>query len=262
MFEPVCEEHALRCASRWRRAPRAIALAGVALVGATASGCVQESLPCLLRLEEGDVVITEIRGPQTGRDTRGEWFELHNATDEPLDLAGLRGFLRPLEGSAVDGDLALTFLVRESLPVAPGGYVVLGTLPFDATKHPEVDYSVNLDFVFESSVVEYETNNGDIIQIPPPEGENLDPKQLFANARLALFACNRLIDDFRYVQLPSCGTLSYDGSVAADADDNDDLSRWCADATGSEWCTGEASTTLPLPWGAPGSGGEANRPCP
>lgn len=227
-----------------------------------ASGCVREPLPCRLELEEGDVVITELRGPQDGRDTRGEWFELHNTTDEPLDLEGLRGFLRPLEGSAVDGEVALTFLVRQSLPVDAGGYVVVGTLPLDPAKHPEVDYSANLDFVLESSVVEYETQNGDVILVEPPAGENLDPKELFQNARLALFACDRLIDDFRYVQLPSCGTLSYDGSVAPDGDDNDDLARWCSDATSSEWCTGDASATLPLPWGAPGSGGEANRPCP
>jgi hypothetical protein len=261
LFVPVrFDDPAVSRASRRRRAPWAIALAGC--VGAGASGCVQEPLPCLVKLEEGDVVITEIRGPQDGRDTRGEWFELHNATDERLDLYGLRGFLRPLEGSAVDGELALTFLVRESLPVEPGGSVVLGTLPFDALKRPEVDYSVNLDFVLESSVVDYETNTGDIIQIVPPAGVNVDPKELFANAQLALFACDRLIDDLRYVQLPSCGTLAYDGSLAPSGDDNDDLSHWCADATAPEWCTGEADDTLPVPWGAPGSGGEANRPCP
>jgi hypothetical protein len=260
LLEPVRDEPCLRRASRWSRAAGAIALAGAVV---SAGGCVQDPLPCQLRLEEGDVVITEIRGPQAdGLDTRGEWFELHNTTDERIDLEGLRGTLRPLEGSAVAGELALTFLVREPLPVEPGGYVVLGTLPLDAGKHPEVDYSVNLDFVTEPPTVVAETPNGDVVELEPPEGENLDPKPLFANASLELYACDRLVDRFGYLELPACGTLALDGRLVPDADDNDDLSRWCADTTEPQWCTDEAGAMSPLPWGAPGSGGEANRPCP
>jgi hypothetical protein len=109
LFEPVSDERALGRASRWRRAPRAIALAGL---GAAASGCVYAPAACLSNLEEGEIVITEIRGPQDPDDTRGQWFELFNATDRRLDLAGLRGTMRPLEGSPVDGELELVFIVR------------------------------------------------------------------------------------------------------------------------------------------------------
>jgi len=248
LFEPVCDEHALRRASRWRRAARAIALVG----GAGASGCVHEPLPCLSDLEAGELVITELRGPQDPDDTRGQWIELFNATDRELDLAGLRGTIRPLDGSPVDGDLSLTFLVREPLPVAPGGYVVLGTLPLDEARRPELDYSFNADFRREPP--EIEEASGGVVTLPPDE--NADPRELFGNARLQLHACDQLVDELIYVELPTMGTFSYDGSVVPDAEGNDDLTRWCTDAT-------EAPTEGPqTATGRPGSGGEANRPCP
>lgn len=249
MFEPVCDDPPLRRASRWLRAAGAIALVGG---GAGASGCVHEPQPCLLALEEGDVVITEIRGPQDPDDTRGQWLELFNATDRTLDLRGLRGTIRPLDGSPVDGELTLTFLVREPLPVAAGAYVVLGTLPLDEARRPEVDYSFNTDFRREPS--EVEEVSGGLVELPPDE--NADPRDLFANAHLQLHACDRLVEELVYVELPTMGTFSYDGRHAPDADDNDDLSRWCTDATEAP-ADGPQTAT-----GRPGSGGEANRPCP
>lgn len=219
-----------------------------------ASGCVLDPLPCVIELDEGDLVVTEIRGPQDG--TRGEWIELYNASGEEVDLRGLRGTLQPLEGSAVDGEVELTFLVRESLPVAAGAYVVLGTLPLDASRRPEVDYSINTDFRVDPGTVKVETPNGDIVEIEAPEGENADPKQLFSSARLRLYACDRLIDGFSYLELPALGTLGYDGAAEPNADDNDDLTRWCADETPPPTEGPQTAT------GYPGSAGEANRPCP
>jgi hypothetical protein len=235
-----------RCASPRLRARGSIAL----LAGLwTAGGCVREPLPCQSALEEGDVVVTEIRGPQEG--TRGEWFELYNTTSEALELRGLRGALQPLEGSAVDGEVQLTFLVRDSLVVEAGAYVVLGTLPLDASRRPEVDYSINADFRLEPTEVEL---SGGVVELPPDE--NADPKQLFTSARLRLYACDRLIDGFAYLALPELGTLAYDGAATPDADDNDDLSHWCADETEPP-ADGPQTAT-----GYPGSAGEANRPCP
>jgi hypothetical protein len=234
-----------------RASPRLCALGSIALCGfaTAASGCLHEPLPCLLALEEGQLVITEIRGPQEG--TRGEWIELYNASGEPLDLRGLRGTLRPLEGSAVDDELELTFLVRESLPVEPDGYVVLGTSLVDEVRRPEVDYSINSDFRLEPPDVVLP--DGSVV--PAPAGENADPRALFSSALLRLYACERLIDGFAYTALPELGTLSYDGSSVPDADDNDDLGRWCTDMTEPPSDGPQTAT------GHPGSGGEQNRPC-
>jgi hypothetical protein len=246
LIELVCEQPSQRRASLRPRAWGFVALLGCL---AAASGCALEPLPCLIELSEGDLVITEIRGPQEG--TRGEWIELFNASDARLELEGLRGTLRPLEGSAVEGELELTFLVREPLPIEPGGYVVLGTLPLDPVRRPELDYSINSDFRVEPEVVEA---SGGVVVLP--EDENADPRPLFGSARLRLYACDRLIDGFAYPELPASGTLSLDPDAISDADANDDLSRWCTDATEPP-ADGPQTVT-----GLPGSGGEANRPCP
>lgn len=251
MFEPVLfDEPAHRCASRWLRASRAIALATLVGVGAGASGCVQEPLPCLLELERGDLVITELRGPQDG--SRGNWIELYNASGEDLDLQGLRGTMRSLEGSDIDGGLELPFLVRDSLPVAADGYVVLGLLPRSTTLRPEVDYSINSDLRRESEVVQLPNGVFTVL----PAGENADAYELLPTARLRCYACERLIDELSYTALPDPGTFSYDGTLVPDADDNDDLSHWCTDAADPP-AEGPQTAT-----GLPGSGGEVNRPCP
>ncbi|MCX4245249.1 lamin tail domain-containing protein [Paraliomyxa miuraensis] len=244
MFELVRELHPVRRARPWLRTVAAIALLGSAM---TASGCAREPAECLADLQEGDLVLTEIRGPQDG--SRGEWFELYNATDRTLDLYGLRGTMRPLKGSEVDGDVALTFLVRDSLEVEAGAYVVLGTLPLDESRRPELDYSINDDFRREPPVIETVTSG--VVELPPDE--NADPRSLFGNAILQFHACDRLVDELVYSELPEEGTLSYDGPL--DAEDNDDLQRWCTDA--AEAPAGGPQTAT----GLPGTGGEANRPC-
>lgn len=246
MFEPVRDEFPPRRASRWLCATGSIALlAGLAI----SSGCVRDAQPCIVEMNEGDLVITELRGPQDG--TIGEWIELYNASGEVLDLRGLRGTLRPLKGSEVDGDLDLTFLVRESLPVEANAYVVLGTLPLDASRRPDVDYSINSDFRLEPEVVDI---TGGVVVLP--EDENADPRSLFGSGRLRIYACERLIDSFAYAELPALGTLSYDGNLVPDADDNDDITHWCPDE--SEQPTDGPQTAT----GLPGSAGAANRPCP
>lgn len=238
MVEPVFDGRFLDRASYPLRAWGSIVLLGTAL----ASGCSREPLPCLLELDEGDLVLTEIRGPQEGVDTRGEWFEIFNATDELLDLEGLRGELVNLKGS-----LEIDFIVRDSLAVPPGGYVVLGSL---ADPPPEVDYSFNADFAVDPSI---EDSDGTLVI---PQNVDSDPRELFANARVELWACNQRIDSVIFAELPALGTYSLDGALAPDAEGNDDARRWCTNDA-------EAPTTGPqTELGLPGSPGEANPPCP
>lgn len=240
MFSPTSEGSPAPRSRSWLRGVGSIALLGCAT--ANIGGCVREPHACELQLERGDVIITEIRGPQDGTDTRGEWFELYNATDAMVDLFGLRGELVNLRGS-----IEINFIVRESLPVGPGEYVVLGSL---ANAPPEVDYSFNDDFAVEPRL---EDSDGTLVV---PVGEDSDPRELFSNARVELFACDQLIETVIYEQLPAAGTFSFDGARSPSADDNDDLSHWCTnDAEAPE---DGPQTEI----GLPGSPGEANPPCP
>ncbi len=278
MFEPALPGHPpLRAPSRVRTRG-SLTLLGTALLGPTllACGCAQPALPCSLHLTAGDLVITEIRGPQDSTDakgellgnTRGEWFELFNATDDTLDLAGLRMELTNLRGSQ-----RVTALVRESLMIEPGDHVVLGSLAAENSP-PEVDYSINSDFQLDNTT----TATGGTVLLPP--GEDDDPRSLFANARVQLFACERLVDTVVYAQLPRLGTYSLDGSQPPTADDNDEPMHWCTNDTPAEeqggtqgsGTDGEGDTTgettgnpdapMATELGLPGSPGEANPPCP
>jgi len=226
-------------------------LGSISLLGSLApASCLRAPEPCVADLDEGDVVITEIRGPQDG--TWGEWIELYNASGRALDLRGMRGTLERLKGSDIDGEAELTFLIRDALPVEPGAYVVLGTLPLHPTRLPAVDYSINADFRTEPEQVE--ASGGVII---PPASENADPRALFGSARLRLFACDRMIDSLAYIGLPPDGTLAFDGARPPDAEDNDELcAHWCTDLDSPpqpEW-TGATGT--------PGTPGMPNPPCP
>ncbi|MEO1267863.1 MAG: lamin tail domain-containing protein, partial [Myxococcota bacterium] len=79
-------------------------------------------------LMPGELVITEIlKNPSAPNDATGEWFELLNTTDRPLDLAGLR---------FEEDNGAEPFTVDRMLVVEPGGYVVLGN-----SDEPYVDYT-------------------------------------------------------------------------------------------------------------------------
>lgn len=238
MVEPVWKLCNLRSA-RWS----SLALGSIVLGAILAVGCARPAEPCLLGLAEGDLVLTEIRGPQDRTemaDTRGEWLEIWNATDEQLDLLGLRITLVNFKGTQ-----QLSVMVRASLPVDPGGYVVLGSL---ADPPDEVDYSFNEDFQV-AGPAEVDTDGVYVEDVL-----DVDPRELFSNARVELVACQQVIDTVIYDRLPALGTYSLSG--APDAERNDDPKRWCTDST-------PAPTEGPqLEQGLPGSPGEANRPCP
>ena len=112
-------------------------IAALALVPA----CVRDAEPALCPdVVAGDLVITELRGAQTGSDTYGQWVELYNASGTDLDLRGLHvDFLR------IDGGARARVIVRRSLPLAAGGYVVLGRAA-DDDRTLVMDYGMGTDF--------------------------------------------------------------------------------------------------------------------
>ena len=187
-------------------------------------GCTREQEPFFCPdVGEGELIVTEIRGAQEGPDTWGQWIELHNPTDRDLDLFGLRVEMRPLDGDEPDVVLVRT----EGVALEAGGYGVLGR--FDDDNRPEhVDYGFTVD---------------------------LDSSLLSA-ARIQVKACGVVTDSVVYRNLPSTGSLSWDGALPPDATANDDELAWCPDTT--EPSPDGPQTEL----GVPGTPGEANRPCP
>ena len=188
-------------------------------------GCEREPLEhdCI-ELNPGDLAISELRGKQTGTDTWGQWIELYNTTAGEIPLAGVT-----LNISKLDGSGAKDILVRDhALSVAGQDYVVLGRQSGELPDH--VDYGYEGDF----------------------------SSDLYVDAIIWVYACDKEehVDRVIYRDLPSEGTLAFDGSLPLDAVSNDNEADWCVDAT--EPPASDGGTTEV---GLPGTPGEVNRPC-
>jgi hypothetical protein len=161
------------------------------------AGCEREPLGWICpSLDPGSVVVTELRGEQSGADTYGQWIELYNATAAAIDLEGA-----VVEVVRLDGGAEGRILVRDSLPVAAGAYAVLGR--FAPGEEPDwVDYGYALDFA----------------------------SSLFDSGAIDVIACDVQVDRVVYHDLPTTGTLALDGAIdPPTATANDDEASWCPD---------------------------------
>lgn len=200
-------------------------LAGRAAVGVTlallaATGCVVEAEPEIApALAPGDLVITELRGPQSGSDDRGQFIELYNATGDALDLRGLVIRLYRLDGSS-----EARVIVRQPLPVAAGGYAVLG--PGSALAAlPYVDYAMENDMTSD----------------------------LFPAGAVDVSARGVQIDRVVYGTLPPSGSYSLGATEEPpSADANDVDGAWCPDLSTDDTIDDELAI---------GSPGLENAPC-
>jgi hypothetical protein len=147
---------------------------------------------CPAGLQFGDVVITEIMANPKGPDSGNEWWEIYNATSEPIDMAGTR-----LVSSREDGASPKTHLV-ESLVIEPGGYAVVGNMLPEFVL-PFVDYG-------------YGNSLGDLRN---------------AAGRVAVACGNQIIDEVVYLDMKDGFAQGFDGTREPDAVANDDLSSWC-----------------------------------
>jgi hypothetical protein len=170
----------------------------IGLTVALAVGCMRDSAPAECpSVGVGDLVITEFRGPQSPSDLLGEWMELYNASSTTIDLEGTRVRFRKKDGSS-----EVAIIVRRSVTVAPGAYVVLGKTT-DGTDRPAyIDYGFAMDFRMTT---------------------------LLAAAAVDLEACGTRIDRAVYDVLPDVGTYSL--GVAPDEAQNDIPASWCENAT-------------------------------
>jgi hypothetical protein len=161
-----------------------------------AAGCARD--PEEARCPEvavGGLIVTEVRGPQTPVDpNNGEWIELFNASGATLDLEGIRVRFRRKDGST-----EVPILVRESVPVAAGEYVVLGLFLNDATRPAHVDYGFASDFT----------------------------GAWLGAAAIDVESCGTRIDRSTYDALPRTGSFSFTGAKPPEPNDNDDLRNWC-----------------------------------
>lgn len=170
--------------------------AGLLSFCAVLVGCTREPVESLCpELVEGDLVITEIAGPQTGNDTP-PWIELYNASGAPVDLYGVKLRFRRLDGST-----ETPVLVRRSLEVAPGSYTVLG-LDSDADPDAHIDYGFASDF----------------------------HTSWLSSAAIDVEACGVRVDRAMYSSLPRAGSYAL-GVTPPTADANDLPTNWCTDAT-------------------------------
>lgn len=194
-------------------------------------GCARDALDgSCPAVGPGDLVVSEVRGNQSGSDGYGQWIEIYNASPASVDLAGLEVHVQ-----RVDGGAGGHILVRESLVVDAGGYAVIGRFTADAV--PEhADYGYELPCASASSGC---------------DDYWLDTS-LYDAAAVDLSACGELIDRAIYRDLPSRGTWAFSGAQAPDATGNDTESDWCVDDT-------EDAQTAQL--GIRGTPGEANPPC-
>lgn len=152
-------------------------------------------IPCP-EASEGDLVVTEIHGPQSGEDQYGEWIEIYNSTSRTIDLSGLSVSFTKLDGSSEN-----RFLVRTPLALEPGGYAVFGRQPVGA-EPDHVDYGYQGD---------------------------LDSK-LFDSAAVRVSTCGDLVDLAVYRNLPTKGSLILDGDISPPtAEANEDERNWCVD---------------------------------
>ncbi len=94
---------------------------------------------------EGQIVISEFMAQSTVGNDAGEWVELYNASDAPLDLKGCL-----LKDAATD-----SAVISSSLVVAPGDYVVLGV-----SMDKAVNGGLEPDFVMVGYLL---ANDGDTI---------------------------------------------------------------------------------------------------
>lgn len=211
----------MRTSSRWHH-HLWTGLCAVALLG----GCEREMLEHICTpVESGQLVISELRGSQSEVDTYGQWIELHNHSTNSLNLAGIRLHMYDIQG----GGEKLIMVRDEALIVEPGGYVVLGhQRPDQLPDH--VDYGYDDDY------------NSD----------------LRSSGVLELYVCNELVDTVVYQNLPTVGSLAFDGDQELTADANDIADPNNLD---SNWCTDASPVVNPTEVGTPGTPGEQNRPC-
>jgi len=167
-------------------------------LGLSLGGCVRDPLDWECpAIDPGDLVVTELRGPQTGADAYDQWIEIYNRSGTNLDLYGTQIWLQRLDGGA-EGRIIIRL---EGTLVGVDDYLVVGrSSPTALPAH--LDYGYMGDF----------------------------SSDFYNGGAVDILACGQRIDRVIYRDLPSRGTLALDGAIdPPDAQANDDETAWCQD---------------------------------
>lgn len=171
-------------------------LAGLFVFSLVATGCTRDPAEAVCpEIAEGDLVVTEIGGPQTGNELLLPFVELYNASGRTVDLLGIKVRFRRRDGSS-----EIDVLVRRSVSAAPGSYTVLG-------KDDDLELETYMDYGF---------------------GGEFSETWLSA-AAVDVEACGAQIDRAIYDSLPRIGTYSL-GATPPTGAANDLPANWCTDA--------------------------------
>src|SRR5690606_10084749 len=135
MSKPICVSRLLTCVGL------------VVLTGFGLTGCPGDEVPVEdetggTELLPGALVITEVAANAPGADGGKEWFELHNASGESVDLQGL-----VLIYEKADGSGHKEHTIARSVEVPAGGHVVVGGILDDlagSTAHVDYGYGAEL----------------------------------------------------------------------------------------------------------------------
>jgi hypothetical protein len=149
----------------------------------------------------GDLVITEVLADYgapsgaSGADEGKEWFEIHNASSTPIELAGLT-----LEHSRPDDEAPdRKRHAMRAITIPANGYITLGNvLPDLAPDHISYGYADALGDL-------YNTGSG----------------------RLALVCGTTLVDEATYDGVEVGRAFALDGGSPPDGQANDELANWC-----------------------------------
>jgi hypothetical protein len=195
-----------------------LSLAALAMTLLLSAGCERDPRTAVCpELAPGDLVVTEIRGDQSGTDdVLGEWIELYNASSSAIDLTGVA-----VTVTRLDGGSSARLVFRRNVTVGAGEYVVMGRFyEVDGINLPSyINYGYAADF--DSSI--YDTG------------------------AIEIFSCGTETDEIIYRNLPSTGTYALDGALEPSAEANDDLEAWCIDElTGDPDATGTPGERNPV----------------
>lgn len=122
----------------------------------------------IAQMQVGDVIITEIMDdPSSVTDGFGEWFEVFNTTNIPIDLEGL--LVRHNAG-------ALNFTVTGSLVIQPQGYLV-----FAKNGNTAVNGGVTADFDYDNTFALNNTTDSIILDNGPLDIDRVIYNATFPN---------------------------------------------------------------------------------
>ncbi len=174
------------------------------------SDCFAEAA-CAQVVSAGDLVFTELMpDPGSGAgDPANEWFELHNRTAGPIDLAGF-GI------SDLDGSPVRRHVIARSVLVPAGAFVVLA-------HSADAALGFTPAYLYGATAISL-ANAGDQLELTDRAGVRID------------------LVDWSVAAFPSPQAGSSLETAARDATSNDDPTQWCRSAAATFNAAGEHGT--------------------